>query len=266
MEGLMKEIQQNPGIKLRDYELRDRGIDPARIRRWFKKHHGMTFQSYLRALRINQAFGTIKHGERVSASAFDSGYESLSGFSKSFTETMGFAPGKSKSNQVINVTRILSPLGPLIAGATDAGICLFEFTDRRMLETLLNRVYKCTGSELIPGESIFFEPLSQQLNEYFEGQRKEFTVPLVVPGTDFQKNVWSQLQTIPYGKTRSYEAQALAINNPKAIRAVARANGDNRIAIIIPCHWVIGKDGSMTGYGGKIWRKEYLLELERNNT
>ncbi len=266
MEGLMKEIQQNPGIKLRDYELRERDIDPARIRRWFKKHHGMTFQAYLRALRINQAFGTIKLGEKVSASAFDAGYESLSGFGKSFSETMGFAPGKSKANKVINVTRILSPLGPFLAGATDEGICLLEFTDRRMLETQIIRLRKWTGSKLVPGESKFFELLSQQLNEYFEGKRKEFTIPLVVPGTEFQKHVWSQLQTIPYGKTRSYEAQAQAIGNPKAIRAVARANGDNRIAIIIPCHRVIGKDGSMTGYGGKIWRKEYLLNLERQNS
>lgn len=265
LEHLLKEIHQNPGIKLRDFELREYGIDPARIRRWFKKHHGMTFQAYLRALRINQAFGTIKHGERVSASAFDSGYESLSGFSKSFTDAMGFVPRKSKSNQVINITRILSPLGPLLAGATDEGICLLEFTDRRMLETQIKRLKKLIGSELLPGKRKYFEPLSQQLQEYFDGKRKEFSIPLVVPGTDFQKSVWKELQTISYGETRSYEAQAQAINNPKAIRAVARANGDNRIAIIIPCHRVIGKDGSMTGYGGKIWRKEYLLELEQNN-
>ena len=265
LEPLLQEIQHNPGIKMRDYELRERGIDPARIRRWFKKHHGMTFQAYLRALRINQAFGTIKHGETVSASAFDSGYESLSGFSKSFTETMGFAPGKSKTNHVITITRILTPLGPMMAGATEEGICLLEFTDRRMLETQIKRLKKHLGRELVPGKNKYFEPLSREINEYFEGKRKRFSVPLVVPGTDFQKQVWEELQTIPYGKTRSYEAQAQAIGNPKAIRAVARANGDNRIAIIIPCHRVIGKDGSMTGYGGKIWRKEYLLELERNN-
>ena len=265
LKQLLQEVHQNPGIKLQDYELRERGIDPARIRRWFKKHHGITFQAYLRALRINQAFGTIRHGEHVTASAFNSGYESLSGFNKSYTEATGFAPGKSKTRQVIHITRILSPLGPLLAGSTDEGICLLEFTDRRMLETQIKRLKKRLNSELLPGKSKFFEPLSQQLQEYFEGKRKDFSIPLVTPGTDFQKAVWQELQTIPYGKTRSYEEQAQAINNPKAIRAVARANGDNRIAILIPCHRVIGKDGSMTGYGGKIWRKEYLLELERNN-
>ena len=265
LKQLMQEIQQNPGIKLRDFELRERGIDPARIRRWFKKHHGMTFQAYLRALRINRAFGTIRHGEKVTVSAYDSGYESLSGFNKSFTEATGFSPGKSKTRQVIHITRILSPLGPFLAGATEEGICLLEFTDRRMLETQIKRLKKRLNSELLPGKSKFFEPLSQQLQEYFEGKRKDFSIPLITPGTNFQKAVWQELQTIPYGKTRSYEEQAQAINNPKAIRAVARANGDNRIAILIPCHRVIGKDGSMTGYGGKIWRKEYLLELERNN-
>lgn len=265
LQPLLQEINQNPGIKLKDYELRQRGIDPARIRRWFKKHHGMTFQAYLRALRINQAFGTLRHGEKVTATAFDSGYESLSGFSKSFQETMGFSPGNSKNGKVIHVARILSPLGPMLAGATDEGICLLEFTDRRMLETQIKRLRKLLHSELVPGDSPFFEPLSKEINAYFEGRLKEFKTPLVVPGTDFQKQVWQQLQTIAYGKTRSYEEQARAIGNPKAIRAVARANGDNRIAIIIPCHRVIGKDGSMTGYGGKIWSKEYLLELERNN-
>ena len=154
----------------------------------------------------------------------------------------------------------------MLAGATDEGICLLEFTDRRMMETQIKRLKKLLSCELVPGKSEHFELLSQQLNEYFEGKRKDFSVPLVVPGTDFQKNVWQELQTIPYGETRSYEAQAIAIKNPKAIRAVARANGDNRIAIIIPCHRVIGKDGSMTGYGGKIWRKEFLLRLEKKNS
>jgi len=265
LQPLMIEIAQNPGIKLKDYELRNRGIDPARIRRWFKKHYGITFQAYLRSLRINQAFGTIKHGEKVTTSAFDSGYESLSGFNKSFTDALGFVPRKSKSNHVINVTRILTPLGPMLAGASDKGICLLEFTDRRMLETQIKRLKKLMGSEFLPGESKYFQPLALQLQEYFDGQRRDFSIPLVVPGTDFQKSVWKELQTISYATTRSYEQQAIAIRNPKAIRAVARANGDNRIAIIIPCHRVIGKDGSMTGYGGKIWRKEYLLELERNN-
>src|SRR5699024_10469520 len=90
-----------------------------------------------------------------------------------------------------------------------------------------------------------------------------FTVPLTLVGTDFQKEVWQALQTIPYGKTRSYKEQSQQIGNEKAIRAVAGANGQNKISVIIPCHRIIGSDGSLTGYGGGLWRKRYLLELEQ---
>ena len=104
--------------------------------------------------------------------------------------------------------------------------------------------------------------ITNQLNEYFEGRRIEFTMPLVTPGTSFQETVWEELRRIPYGSTRSYKQQAEAINNPEAVRAVANANGVNRISILIPCHRVIGSDGQLTGYGGGLWRKKWLLDLE----
>jgi len=100
------------------------------------------------------------------------------------------------------------------------------------------------------------------LREYFSGERREFTLPLVMPGTIFQKRVWNILKSIPYGETRSYKDQSLALDNPAAVRAVARANGQNRLAVIIPCHRVIGSNGELTGYGGGLWRKKYLLDLE----
>ena len=108
----------------------------------------------------------------------------------------------------------------------------------------------------------FFEILEAQLSEYFSGKRTFFSVPLHLLGTDFQKKVWEILQTIPYGETRSYKEQAIAISSPESVRAVANANGMNRISILVPCHRVIGSDGQLTGYGGGIWRKKYLLELE----
>jgi AraC family transcriptional regulator of adaptative response/methylated-DNA-[protein]-cysteine methyltransferase len=259
---LMKEIEQNQNLKLKDADLRKRGLEPARIRRWFKKNHGMTFQAYLRMLRINSAFGRIKHGEKVIESAFNGGYESLSGFTESFKKSTGFTPSKSKQKNVISITRILTPLGPMLAGATDGGICLLEFVDRRMLETQIKRLKKYLLAELVPGKNKYFDELSHQLKEYFEGERKVFDVPLHIPGTEFQLQVWEELQRIPYGKIRSYKEQAIELNNPKAVRAVARANGDNRIAIIIPCHRVIGNDGALVGYGGGIWRKQFLLNLE----
>ncbi len=259
---LLKEIDQNQNLKLKDADLRKREIDPARIRRWFKKNHGMTFQAYLRMLRINSAFGRIKHGEKVIESAFNGGYESLSGFTESFKKSTGFSPSQSKHKNVISITRILTPLGPMLAGATDEGICLLEFVDRRMLETQIKRLKKYLHAELVPGNNKYFDELSYQLKEYFDGERKVFDVPLHIPGTEFQLQVWKELQKIPYGKTRSYKEQAIAIDNPKAVRAVARANGDNRIAIIIPCHRVIGNNGELVGYGGGIWRKQHLLNLE----
>ena len=226
----------------------------------------MTFQAYLRSLRINNAFGQIREGDPVIKSAYENGFESLSAFVDSFKNSTGFNPSESKNKNIISVTRIPTPLGPMLAGATHQGICLLEFTDRRMLETQISRLRKNLKAELLPGESPFFEPLKKELEEYFDGKRKEFSIPLVIPGSEFQQKVWQVLQEIPYGKTRSYKDQAIAVGNLKAIRAVATANGDNRMAILIPCHRVIGSDGQMTGYGGGIWRKQWMIEMERKNS
>lgn len=259
---LLNEINEAPMIRIKNSDLRTRGLDPSRVNYWFKKHHKMTFQAYLRALRIGQAFGRIKYGEPVTGTAFDSGYDSLSGFTDSFRKTAGFAPSKSPDSQLITTTRILTPLGPMLAGATEEGLCLLEFVDRRMLETQIKRLNRVFQAECVPGFSHHFDDLNRQLEEYFSGKRKEFDLPLAPRGTDFQEKVWQELCTIPYGTTRSYKEQARAIGQPNAVRAVARANGDNRIAILIPCHRVIGADGKLTGYGGGLWRKEYLLNLE----
>lgn len=264
LKDLIKEIEEKKITKLNDADLRERNIDPARIRRWFKKHHGMTFQTYLRLLRVNRAFGQIKYGEKVIESAFDTGYESLSGFTETFKKITGFSPSNSKNKNIITVTRILTPLGPMLAGAIEEGICLLEFVDRRMLETQIKRLKKYLNAEFVPGQNKHFDELDKQLKEYFDGKRKDFDLPLILDGTDFQQKVWKELQRIPYGKTRSYQEQAVALGNPKATRAVAKANGDNRIAIIIPCHRVIGKNGQLVGYGGGMWRKQFLLNLEKS--
>jgi AraC family transcriptional regulator of adaptative response/methylated-DNA-[protein]-cysteine methyltransferase len=216
-------------------------------------------------LRINNAFGRIKHGEKVVESAYELGYESLSGFTDSFKKSTGFSPSKSKNNAIISVTRILTPLGPMLAGATEKGICLLEFVDRRMLETQIKRLKKYLNAEFVPGTNKYFDVLANQLREYFDKKRNRFDVPLQLPGTEFQVKVWKELMKIPFGSTLSYKEQAIALNNPQAVRAVAKANGDNRIAIIIPCHRVIGNDGKLVGYGGGVWRKQYLLNLEKRN-
>lgn len=266
LKSILDEIASGKIIRISDYELRKKGLDPHRVRRWFKKNHGMTFQSYLRSLRINQAFGRIKMGKKVTEMAFDSGYESLSGFAETFKKTTGFTPVESAYKNIITITRIPSPIGTLLAGATDQGICLLEFTDRRMLETQLIRLRQLFKAELLPGVHKHFELLDKELKEYFKGNLKEFTVPVVLTGTSFQEKVWKQLLKIPYGKTHSYKKQAEAIGIPSAVRAVAKANGDNRIAIIIPCHRVIGESGKLVGYGGGLWRKQFLLNLEAGDS
>jgi AraC family transcriptional regulator of adaptative response/methylated-DNA-[protein]-cysteine methyltransferase len=259
---VMAEVEAEPGIRLKDGDLRSRGVDPARIRRWFKTHHGMTFQAYLRSLRIGRAFGCIRFGDKVVDAAFESGYESLSGFTASFKKATGFSPQRSRDRSIISITRLTTPLGPMLAGAVDDGICLLEFADRRMLETQLARLTKRLNAEPVPGVHPRFADLNTQLGEYFAGERTVFTLPLATPGTDFQREVWDELRRIPHGGTCSYGELAARLGRPGSARAVARANGDNRIAIIIPCHRVIGADGSLTGYGGGLWRKRFLLDLE----
>ncbi len=199
----------------------------------------------------------------MSRAAYESGYESLSGFNDAFKRLMGDAPTALTEANVVTVTRITTPLGPMVAGAVDDTLCLLEFADRRMIETQIARLRKRLDCVLVPGESALFTTLTDELESYFRGALKEFSVPLLAPGTDFQQSVWSRLRAIPSGATRSYAEIAAGIGRPTAVRAVARANGDNRIAILIPCHRVIGSDGKLTGYGGGLWRKQRLLEIEQ---
>jgi len=150
-----------------------------------------------------------------------------------------------------------------VAAATDDGLLLLEFADRRMLPTQFKRLQRALGCVFVPGDCPTFAVVRTQLDEYFGGRRAAFDIPLEVPGTDFQRTVWKALCAIPVGETRSYADIARLIGRPTAVRAVARANGDNRLSILIPCHRVVGSDGSLTGYGGGLWRKQRLLDLER---
>ncbi|MBZ5637383.1 MAG: methylated-DNA--[protein]-cysteine S-methyltransferase [Acidobacteriia bacterium] len=263
IKAILDEIEAEPALRLRDAEIRARGVDPVALRRWFKKHHGFTFQSYLRALRVGAAFGRIAHGDRTIDAAFAAGWESTSAFSDAFKRIAGIVPSGARDGALVKVTRIPTLLGPMVAGATAKGICLLEFADRRMLPTQLDRVRRRFGAAILPGTSPFFERLADEVERYFGGALTSFTVPLDAAGTEFQQKVWAMLRTIPYGETRSYGEQARLIGMPDAVRAVARANGDNRIAIVIPCHRVVGADGNLTGYGGGLWRKRWLLEMER---
>lgn len=262
IKEVLKELSENPSEKLSDYDLFKRGIEPSKMRRWFMKNHGITFQSYQRMYRINSAFKKIHRGESVTSAAYDSGFESVSGFTDRFKTVFGVSPNKSRSRRVIDLKRIETILGTMYVCAVDEGVCLLEFTDRRMLETSFLDLAKRLNATIVQGESKHFVLLEKELQEYFEGSRQVFTVPLFTPGSAFQQKVWQALQAIPFAKTVSYKDQAHAIGMPDAVRAVANANGKNRVSIIIPCHRVVGSDGQLTGYGGGVWRKKALLELE----
>jgi len=266
IQHIIDELNSDPFLKLKDYNLRQRGIEPSQIRRWFKKHHGITFHAYQRMLRINTAFHKINTGEKITESAFDTGYASLSGFNDGFHTVFGSSPTDAIDKSVINIVRFTTPLGPMFACATKEGLCLLEFTNRKMLETEFNNLAKRLNAVILPGKNPFLDKVQIQIKEYFNGKRKDFDIPLHTTGTDFQQSVWEILQEIPYGETRSYKKQAQVLGKPEAVRAVASANGMNRIAIIIPCHRVIGEDGSLTGYAGGLARKKWLLDHEKKHS
>lgn len=262
MGSLMDALESDPGRRWTDADLRAGGLDPARVRRWFKRTHGMTFHAYQRARRLGRALGQLSLGDDIVRTAYRNGFGSLSGFNDAVKRLAGCPPGETRGRGMVKLTRVPTPLGPMIAGATEEALCLLEFADRRMLETQLERVRKRLDAVVVPGETDVTRQVASELSRYFDGLLQEFTVPLDTTGTEFQEAVWAELRTIPYGSTRTYGEQARRIGRPEAVRAVARANGDNRIAILVPCHRVIGADGSLTGYGGGVWRKRRLLELE----
>ncbi len=160
--------------------------------------------------------------------------------------------------------KIKTPLGDMLACVSDEGLYLLEFTDRKKYDRQINGLKKYFNSEIAEGEHFFITKVQNQMNEYFSGKLKVFKIPLIFSGTDFQKKVWNALSEIPYGKTVSYSDIAKRIKNPKAVRAVANAVAANKIAIIIPCHRVTGKNGTLTGYASGLDKKKFLLDIEKN--
>jgi AraC family transcriptional regulator, regulatory protein of adaptative response / methylated-DNA-[protein]-cysteine methyltransferase len=203
-----------------------------------------------------------RNGTSVDRSAVNHG-GSASGFREALDKVFGQTPREEAAGDCILLSWYESPLGPLILAANANGLCLLEFSDRRMLETQLRMLRARFQCPLVPGENAHLERIKDGLARYFDGTLKEFTVPLLYPGTPFQENVWHNLLKIPYGETRSYEDLARAIGSPRAIRAVGTANGCNRVAIVIPCHRVVNKGGKLGGYGGGLSRKQALLDLEQ---
>jgi AraC family transcriptional regulator of adaptative response/methylated-DNA-[protein]-cysteine methyltransferase len=266
VERLLAEVDRDPTARFSDARLRDMTIDPVHARRYFLKHYGLTFQAFCRGRRLAAALRQIQNGSDTNDVAFGHGYESLSGFRAAFAQTFGRPPGKSREIDCLFTAWIESPLGPLIAAASADGTCLLEFANRRATDMQVAALRKWFGCAIVPGSNAHLEQLRDELSRYFTGALREFRVPLDYPGSPFQRRVWDRLRQIPYGETVTYASLARDLGAPAAARAVGRANGQNRIAILIPCHRVVNQDGQLAGYGGGLWRKQALLELEQQHS
>jgi AraC family transcriptional regulator of adaptative response/methylated-DNA-[protein]-cysteine methyltransferase len=264
VDALIDRVMASPDRRITDTEVRSMGIDPAQARRYFKAHYGMSFHAYQRAWRLGRAMKGLRDGSDTLTAALDAGFESQSGFRDAFARVFGDAPGRSRGRVLLTARWLETPLGPMLAVASDAGLVLLEFVDRRALETELRELRRLFDTAIVPGESEVLDRTISQVGEYFAGTRRNFDLPLDPRGSAFELRVWRELQTIPYGQTRSYAEIAAAIGAPSP-RAIGRANGRNRIAIVVPCHRVIRADGALCGYGGGVWRKAWLLSHERAN-
>lgn len=166
----------------------------------------------------------------------------------------------------INIQYYKTRIGDLILGSFDGRLCLLDYRYRRMRATVDNRIKKGLAADFVEKNDDVLSKARVQLDEYLNGDRISFDIPVLMVGTDFQKRVWEALMKIPYGKTASYLYIAKFINKEKAVRAVAGANGANSISLIIPCHRIIGSNGELVGYGGGVPVKKRLLKLEQNNS
>lgn len=161
----------------------------------------------------------------------------------------------------VTIRHITTPIGPMTIGATDAHVVLADFTDRTLMSAQLAAVRRRIGATG-EGTSPLLDRVEEQLAEYFAGTRTAFDLPVDLPGSAFQERVWAELRRIPYGETISYRELARRVGAPAAARAVGRANGSNRLAIVVPCHRVVAANGGLGGYGGGVTAKRHLLDLE----
>jgi AraC family transcriptional regulator of adaptative response/methylated-DNA-[protein]-cysteine methyltransferase len=262
LESLRDRIKAEPDRRWSAEDVKALGYDPSTVRRAFQREYGITFAQYARSQRLGAAVNTLQQGGSVMEAQLDAGYESGSGFRDAISKLIGDAPIRTPARQILTAQWLDTPIGAMLAVVDDAGVHLLEFAERKALPTEIERLRRRVGP-ICFGQHAMLDTLAHQVEQYFAGSAISFEVPIVQKGTAFEATVWDALRRIPAGATRSYGDIARFIDRPDAARAVARANGANQVAIIVPCHRVIGADGSLTGYGGKIWRKQWLLEHER---
>lgn len=263
IQTLLAALEQRPTYRWRETDIAALGLDPSTVRRSFRRHFGMTFLEMARQRRLAHGFSALSDGKVIDAQ-LEAGFDSPAAFRTAFARLLGASPDTFRKDAMLRASHIETPIGTMIAVCDGTALHLLEFADRKALPAELKRLSKMTKGSIGVGITAVTAQLYAELARYFEGQSDLFETPLVLHGTPFMQQVWTMLRTIPSGETRSYGALAQMMGQPDTARAVARANGANQIAILIPCHRVIGADGALTGYGGGLWRKQRLIELERH--
>ncbi|MEM9630990.1 MAG: trifunctional transcriptional activator/DNA repair protein Ada/methylated-DNA--[protein]-cysteine S-methyltransferase [Pseudomonadota bacterium] len=264
VKPLIEALERRPGFRWGEPDLVRMGLDPSTVRRAFKRHFGMTFLEMARQRRLQEGFSTLADGGKVIDAQITAGFESPSAFREAFAKILGQAPGTFSQDPLLVADWVSSPLGPLIAVTDNTQLHLLEFLDRKALPTEFRKLLAFSKGRIGFGRTEVTDQIQVELDRFFEGRNGVFETRLALHGSVFTRDVWRELLKIPAGETRSYSDLARTLGKPEAVRAVARANGANQIAIVVPCHRVLGADGSLTGYGGGLWRKQRLIELEQS--
>ncbi|MBM2293447.1 bifunctional transcriptional activator/DNA repair protein Ada [Sulfitobacter pseudonitzschiae] len=261
--AMLAALDERPAFRWSETDVVRMGFDPSTIRRSFKRQFGMTFLEMARQRRLRDGFETMSSGGKVIEAQIDAQFDSASAFSAAFARLLGRAPGRLDRAPLLFADWVSTPLGDMISVTSQTELHLLEFTDRKALKTELGKLDAQCKGRLGIGQTAPGQQLKAELAAFFAGTSAVFATPLAYHGAPFAQLVWDELRRIPPGVTRSYSQIAAQIGRPEATRAVGRANGANQIALVVPCHRVIGADGALTGYGGGLWRKQKLLEIER---
>lgn len=260
---LISALESQPAHRWSEQDVADMGLDPSTVRRSFKRQFGVTFLQMARQRRLRDGFEIISDGGKVIEAQVEAQFDSASAFRTAFSKLLGKAPGALDRKPLLFADWISTPLGDMLSVCSPDALQLLEFVDRKALKTELAALDQRAKGKFGIGKTGPGEQIKQELAAFFDGRCADFATPLALHGSPFARAVWDELRGIPPGHTRSYSDIAKTIGRDSAVRAVARANGSNQIALVIPCHRVIGADGSLIGYGGGLWRNQKLLEIER---
>lgn len=261
--SLLSALADAPARRWREDDIIARGLDPSTVRRAFKRHFGMTFLEMARLSRLRTGAQVLPAGARVIDAQLEAGYDSPAAFRTAFARWLGLPPARFVKDALLRADWIDTKLGVMVAVSDATALHLLEFVERKALPAELKRLYQQAKGSLGFGRFAPIDRIEAEMDAFLALRNDHFETPVAPLGPPFTQEVWRTLRQIPAGEVRSYSDVARAMGKPNATRAVARANGANPIAIVIPCHRVLGADGALTGYGGGLWRKQALIELER---